>query len=840
MKVPLSWLKEYVDIDLSLEDLARVLTMVGLEVDEVKVIGLPIPSGEKREFKFTGLSWDPEKFVVAQIDEVMPHPNADRLTLCKLNDGHQDLVVLTGAPNLYPYKGQGPLAKPIKVAYAKEGARLYDGHQPGQVITTLKRAKIRGVDSFSMVCSEKELGISEEHEGIIMLDEDAPTGMPLADYMGDAVYDVSILPNMIRNACVMGVAREIAAVTGKTLRKPVTTVPVDGPSIEGKAFIDITDPELNSRFVVGLIQGVEPRPSPYKVQLRLRLAGMRPINSIVDATNYVMLELGEPLHAFDYDVLVKRANGQAPTIITRAAYPGEVLTTLDGVERKLDPFTIMVTDTAGSLSLAGVMGGMESEVTDATRNVLLEGASWNFINIRKTVSAQKLPSEAGYRFSRNIHPALAKEGVLVGMDRLAAWSGGQISTGLVDVYPKLVVDPEIEITTEDVKRLLGVSLTAEEISGVLSGLEFKCLVDGEKISVKTPPHRMDIGEGVVGKADLMEEIARIYGYDRIPATRLSAELPMQRSNVLYELEEHLRDILASLGLYEVITYRLTAPEREARLDLSPVERNYIRLANPITPERSVMRQSLLASVLEIMEKNTRLSERLAFFEIGPIYLPVEGEELPAEPERLVITLSGLRHQTAWDIKEEAKMDFFDLKGVLEALTDSLHLPAVVFEVGENASLHPGKTALIKSGETLLGVFGELHPQVKERYDLPNTPVLVAELDVMAILKAVQGRHEVQAVPVFPPILEDIAVVVDEEVSAEKIVAAIKQGGGKMLTDVRLFDVFRSEQVGAGKKSMAYALTYQAPDRTLTDVESTQIRQRIIRRLEQEVGGKLRS
>ncbi len=290
MKVPLSWLKDYVDIDLPLDQLARLLTMAGLEVDEIHTVGMPIPHSDHSEFKFSGLEWDRDKIVVAQIDEVMPHPNADRLVLCKLNDGTGEYVVLTGAPNLYPYKGQGPLDQPIKVAYAKEGAVLYDGHAAGLELTTLKRAKIRGVESFSMVCSEKELGISEEHEGVIFLDPDAPTGMPLVDYIGDAVFDISILPNMIRNACVLGVAREVAALTGKPLKKPVPARKPTGPSIKGRVTIKITSPELNPRFAVGMISGCKHMESPYWVQRRLRLAGMRPINALVDATNYVMLE----------------------------------------------------------------------------------------------------------------------------------------------------------------------------------------------------------------------------------------------------------------------------------------------------------------------------------------------------------------------------------------------------------------------------------------------------------------------------------------------------------------------------------------------------------------------
>jgi len=352
MKLPISWLKDYIDLDgLSIEEIARKLTLAGLEVDEIKYAGLPMPTykdGERHEFKTSGIGWDREKIVVAEIREVNPHPNADRLTLLDLYDGQQSQVVLTGAPNIFHLKGTGKLPKPIKVAYAKEGTTLYDGHADGLVLTTLKRAKIRGVDSYSMVASEKELGISEEHEGIIILDEDAPVGMPLVDYMGDAVLDIGILPNMARNANVIGVARELSALTGRPLKKPTIEFDTEGQSVEELVSIEITEPELNPRFVLGLIRDVEIKPSPYQIQRRLRLAGIRPINNIVDATNYAMIDLGEPLHAFDYDVLISRAerSGSADEahvkIITRSAKEGEQLTTLDGNKRRLTSSNVLV------------------------------------------------------------------------------------------------------------------------------------------------------------------------------------------------------------------------------------------------------------------------------------------------------------------------------------------------------------------------------------------------------------------------------------------------------------------------------------------------------------------
>jgi len=843
MQLPLSWLKDYIDIDLSLQELARVLTMVGLEVDGIHVVGLPMPQdSEQHEFKIDGLSWASDKLVVAQIDEVMPHPDADRLTLCRLNDGTGELIVLTGAPNLFEFKGQGPLAQPIKVAYAREGAIIYDGHKPGFELTKLKRTKIRGVESFSMVCSEKELGISEEHEGIIFLDPDAPTGMPLVMYMGDAVFEISILPNMIRDASVVGVARELSAVTGKPLKFPKRQIPSIGPEISGNAFIEIKDPTLNPRFALGLIKDVQTKSSPYWVQRRLRLAGMRPINAIVDATNYVMLETGEPLHAFDYDVLVKRAGGIAPTIITRAAEEGELLITLDNVERRLDSNAILVTDTAGPLSLAGVMGGLESEVTSETRNILLEGASWNFINVRKTSTMLHLNSEAGYRFSRGVHPALADWAIDLCLERMHQWGGGIIYKGLVDNYPLPPVDPEVELTVADVKRKLGIEISPTKMANILTRLEFNCQIFNDSIIVKTPPSRLDIGTGEIGKADLIEEIARIYSYNNIPETDLADDLPLQRNNISLELEDRVKNLLVELGLQEVNTYRLSSEDRENRMlpkDSIREPVKYVRLKNPSAPDRSVMRRDLLASVLEVLEKNARLRDRLAFFEIAPVFLPVDGQNLPDEPRRLAIAMTGIKEQPAWDLPVTRQMDFFDLKGILESLFSSLHLGRIIFEPAKHASMHPGKCAQIKIGEQMIGIFGEIHPKVKENFDFLSSVVLVAVIDLESLIKLIPQRFETNAVPVFPPVLEDIAVIVDEDISADQVDLLIRQTGGKILTDVRLFDVFRSEQIGNGKKSLAYSMTYQPLDHTMSASESTSLRNKIVKRLERELGAKLR-
>ncbi|NUM49314.1 MAG: phenylalanine--tRNA ligase subunit beta, partial [Anaerolineales bacterium] len=602
------------------------------------------------------------------------------------------------------------------------------------------------------------------------------------------------------------------------------------------------------------------------------------INNIIDVTNYAMLDIGQPLHAFDYDVLVRRAKehastlsggsssshptdstlsggfaqskgaGQAvPHIYTRLAQKGEKLKTLDDVERTLDDFTVLVCDDAGPLALAGVMGGLESEVTAETKTVLLEGAAWNMINTRRTVMSQKLPSEASYRFARGVHPAMAERGVRRGLELMRQWSGGTVASGLVDNYPLPPVDPTVAITPADVKRWLGIDLSAEEIVRILESLEFKCEIHQSTdqpitIKVTTPDHRLDIGTGVIGQADLMEEIARIYGYQNIPETRMADEIPPQRGNPTLEVDERVRDILARAGLREAITYRVTTPEAEARrlIPGTPLsDKPYMRLANVINQERTVMRQSLLASILEIVERNARIRERIALFEIGEIFLSSEGGELPDELPRLVIALTGPRAPLGWQEGDATPMDFYDVKGVVETLLDGLHIP-VKYESASHPSLHPGKTAHLLAGDRRLGVMGELHPEVAAQYDLPETPVLVAELNLDVIYTLIPVRYETVPVPLYPPVVEDLALVMNDDVPAAQVEFLIRQTGGATLSEVTLFDVYRGDKLGPGRKSLAYHLTYLAPDKTLTDKDVAKVRYRIIQRLERELGAQLRS
>ncbi len=864
MKVPLSWLRDYVDITLSPEELAELLTVSGLEVEQMDYIGIPRPAGLRTgraglgEGERPELAWDPTKFFVAEILEVKPHPNADRLTLATVDYGHgSPIQVVTGAPNI-KVGDRG-----IKVAFGLEGARLFDGHKPGWNLMTLKKSKIRGIESGCMVLSEKELGMSEDHEGIILLPPDAPVGKPLADYLGDVIYDVKINPNMARAASVIGVVREIAALTNQPVREPSQQVVAEGAPIQGQASVVIREPALNPRFTAALVHNIQIKPSPFWMQRRLKLAGMRPINNMVDVTNYVMLEIGQPLHAFDYDKLVARAGGP-PTISTRLAEPGEHLETLDGVKRTLDPFTILVCDTRGSLSIGGIMGGAESEIDENTKSILLEAAAWDYINIRRTMAAQHISSEAGYRFSRGVHPSQAIVGLKRAIELMRELGGDAasgktpvIARGFIDEYPGRSNPVMIDLPATEVKRLLGVELGSGEIADLLKRLDFRVEYSEPRdhapvFRVSVPDYRMDVD----GTDDLIEEIARLYGYARIPLSRMKDELPPQQSNVDLDQEEQVKNVLVDAGLQEVISYSLTTPERETLFTSAMASpREYVRIENPISAERTVMRQTLLANLLELAAANLRYRPRAAFFELGPVYwkrspedrlLPREvatalpqDEELPLERRRLAVLLTGSRQELSWDKTDQTPMGFFDLKGVLEALLGELHIAGATYVPAEHPAFHPGRAAMLKLDSEPIGVFGEMHPLARERFDLSSQPVLMGEFDLDALLAHVPERHAVQPLSRYPAVVQDLAVVVDEAVPAEQVTSLICQTGGQLLQRAALFDIYRGEQIPAGKKSLAFALTFQAMDRTLSDADATKLRDKIVQRLGREVGGELR-
>jgi phenylalanyl-tRNA synthetase beta chain len=484
-------------------------------------------------------------------------------------------------------------------------------------------------------------------------------------------------------------------------------------------------------------------------------------------------------------------------------------------------------------------------------NVLLEGAAWDAITVRKTVKAQNLPSEASYRFSRGVHPNLAEKGVVRALELMRQWTGGTVARGLVDSYPGRPEPVVVDITSAEVERQLGVRIPPDEIVRILRALKFGCEVLGDHadphavIRATAPDHRLDIGTGVIGRADIVEEVARIYGYGRIPETLLSEVLPPPHPNRDLELEEQVRDVLASIGLQEVVTYNLTSPEREAKLRTvadpdGSAEVPYVRLANPIVVDRVVMRRTLLAGLVEAAAANRRHADRLAFFEVGNVFLPRREQPLPDEPRRVAILMSGARSPQGWQPADRAPMDFYDVKGVVEDLMDALAVGGVTFEPAAYDALRPGRTARVLVEGAQVGWIGELHPAVAERFDIKGPSVAVAEIDLDPILAKAADRKPTRPVPVYPPVREDLAFVLDRAVPVARVLEIIKAAGGSMLASAALFDEYTGEQVGAGKRSLAFSLTYQAPDRTLTDEDARKIRERVAAALTGELGAALRS
>jgi phenylalanyl-tRNA synthetase beta chain len=860
MRVPLSWLREFVAIDLPVEELARRLTSGGMEVAQIHRIGV----------EGSPLPWDPELIVVANVLEVRSHPNADRLVLADVDYGAaQPHTVVTGASNLFLYRDQGRLPHPLKAVFAREGAQLYDGHAEGWVITKLKGRPVRGVMSDAMLCSEKELGLSEDHEGILILPDDAPVGMPLRDYLGEVILEIDLTPNFARCLSIVGVAREVAALTGAPLKLPDPQVVAEGPSIIGRARVTVHEPDLCPRFMVGLAEGVKIGPSPFWMQRRLINAGMRPINNIVDISNYVMLEWGQPTHAFDADRVADRH------LIVRLAQPGERLTTLDDRDRDLTPSPesglshppLLVCDATGPLAIAGVMGGASSEVSNATTNVLLEAAIWEPVQIRRTARSLKLPSEASRRFERGVDYELPPIALRRCLELMRLYAGATIATDFIDVYSRPWQPVTIELPPSEVRRLLGIHLDAHSIAEILGRLGFTCAIQGGSkvgdfailaaepvVQVEVPSFRQD----VTMVADLCEELARVYGYDRIPSTRLADELPPPMTVKAIELEDQVRDLMVGAGLTELITYSLIDMALVARVQPSEaVPERYLKISNPGTPEHGYMRRSLLPSLAAALALNLRERERSLVFEIGRVYLPPAepGKDerwLPDEPRRLAIALAGPRQPESWLSTDRDWLDFYDLKGIVELLGERLGLSdqLTFAPLTDDERFHPGRSAVLmlvhkrdSRGRPVdqqpVGVLGEAHPQVRARLEVNVPRVLLAEIDLETLI-AHAGQATYRAISRFPASVQDLSIVADETVSEAQIRAVIQRSAGEYLESLTLFDRYSGPQVGEGKRSLTYHLVFRASDRTLLDETLAKIRKKIIGNLERELGATIRS
>lgn len=844
MRVPLSWLKEYVDISLSPEDLAELLTRSGLEVDSIERIG--VPGAE--------LPWDREKVLVANILEVRQHPNADRLVLADVDYGaEQPHTVVTGAPNLYQYKDQGRLPHVLKGVFAREGAELYDGHAEGKVKVKLKGRPVRGIMSDAMLCSEKELGLSEEHEGIIFLPDDAPVGMPLVDYLGDVVFEISILPNIARCLSIVGVAREVAALTGATLRLPDASITAELAPISERARLTVETPDLCPRFTLTLIEDAKSGTSPLWMQRRLSMAGMRPINTIVDISNYVMLELGQPNHTFDADKVADQH------IIVRLAHPGETLTTLDGKQQQLDAVggtgspALLVCDPEGPLSVAGVMGGESSEIGPDTTRILLEMAVWEPTIIRRMGTALRMRSEASRRFERGVDLELLPFAQQRALHLLQKLAGGKIAQGMLDVYLRPWQERSIDLTAREVQRILGLDLNTAQIAAFLEPLGFSCaLAEDERgplVRVTVPSFRDDCKLA----ADLCEEVARMYGYDRLPTTMLSDSLPPQRAMPEVEQEEKIRDLLVGAGLDEAITYSFTNMEEISLLDASAaLPEQHLKLSNPLSSEREYLRRSLLHTLMPVLTENLNERERVLMFEIGRVYMPLAEQVLPNEPRRLAIILAGTRSQRSWLSTDGAMLDFFDLKGVVELVLERLgiHRRTRFIALSDDTRFHPGRAATLEllasepsKGATHVegrpvGVLGELHPAVLERLGIRKQRALAAEIDLDALIGDAQPMRY-QPISRFPATTQDFSIIVGYDVPADRVAATIRKYAGNELESLTLIDMYEGKNLDKGTRSLTYSLAFRAKDRTLSDAELSKVRSKIIKGLEYDVKAVLR-
>ncbi len=858
MLVPISWLKEYVDLDLPLPQLAERITLAGLEVEAIER---------------TGDWWDAETVLVGRIVAIKPHPNADRLVLVDVDYGAAEPEqVVTGAPNLFQYKGTESLPV-LKVAFARAGAALFDAYSEEQPRPKkkLKPSKIRGVPSNGMVCSERELGLSEEHEGILILPEDAPVGMPLRDYLGDEVLSLGLTVDMARCLSMIGVAREVAALTGAQLHlSPDELAVTEGQDAAHLVSIELADPDLCNRYTGMVISDVQIGPSPEWMQDRLNKGGMRPISNVVDITNYVMLEWGQPLHAFDYDLLVeraKRAGETKPTIIVRRARPGEKMITLDGVERELDNSMLLITDALGPIAIAGVMGGAETEVHEGTRNVLLESATFDNISNRRTAQKLKLHSEASQRFTRGIPASLNPIGARRAAVLMRDHAAGRIVPGIVDTYPVPQAQRVAYTTASDVRRILGMDVSLDEIAASLRRLDIACEqvaslpASGEELGEQVlglhiapgepllrcvaPWHRLDIAQ----PADLAEEVARIIGYETIPLTLMDDVLPPQRRNLQLETEEKIRDILVGSGLQETISYSLTTVENHDKVMRVPPGSGekavpWVRLLNPLSARRTVMRRDMLVSALENLAYNYRYTTRYPVFEIGRVYRPEDGDGVrPHEDERLCILLAGPRRPVNLfpDPAGEEPFDFFDLKGIVETMLQRLgYATSEVEYVPEQNRAYTATCAAIRLRGGSLGIMGEVDPQVLLDYEIPaGVRAYAAQMHIEPLVRPSWQLQPMAPISNYPPIVEDLAFVVGEEVTNAQLLDAIRKAGGTLLARADLFDIYRGQPVPQGHKSMAYKLAYESVDEPLKESQVVSLRNRIIRRVGEAVGGTLR-
>lgn len=797
MLVPISWLKDFVDVPQDINELTKRLTMSGSNVESIQQWGQDI-----------------KNVVVGLITKVEKHPNADKLLVTRVNVGSEELQIVTGATNI---------KEGDKVPVALHGATIAGGKK-------IKRSKLRQVESAGMLCSAEELGFDDHglppeiQEGIFILPEDAPIGADIKEYLNleDTVIDFEITPNRSDCLSITGMAREVAATFKLDFHQPAISLKEEAEkNAQDLAQIHIEAEDLCHRYVARIVEDVVIKPSPLWMQRRLQTCGVRPINNIVDITNYVMLELGQPLHAFDFDKV------EGGSIIVRRGKPSEKIETLDGVTRELNENMLVIADKNKPLAVAGVMGGANSEITSSTNRILLESANFLGSSIRQTSRQLGLRSESSMRFEKGIDPNLCLKAVDRACELIEQFGAGKVLKGYVDVFPGKTDPKVVPFSPEKINKVLGTDISSDEIVQILNRLEIKVNTKDDGFEAVVPTFRMDITQ----EADIIEEIARMYGYDRLPIT-------LPEGNVthggLNSEQKHLRDIkdlLVYNGYSEIYTFSFVSPKVFDNIN-APEDSNLrqaIRILNPLGEDHSIMRTTLMPNMLDVIRFNlSHKAQELKLFEVGAVYLPkkLPLEELPYENERISLGLCG------------ETVNFYDLKQIIETIFFNLRIQNYKFIQAKHFAFHTGRCARIEIDGHVIGYAGEVHPDVLENYEIGKR-VYLAELDLDIVLSRASEKIDFKPLPRFPASDRDLAIVVQEKVLAADVIEVMKENGGELLEKVELFDVYQGSQIAKGHKSMAFSLIFRAEDRTLTDEEVNEIIEKIKTGLSEKFGATLR-
>lgn len=810
MQVSIKWLKDYIDFTETPEQLADKLTMAGIPVENV------VDPGE-------GL----EKVVTGRIEKLEPHQNSDHLQICTMNVGlAENIIIVTGAQNV---------AEGQVVPVAMVGAHLPNGMK-------ISKGKLRGVASNGMLCSAQELKLDleklpeEQKTGIFILPSDTPVGIPAKDVLGlnDVVLEFELTANRADCFSVFGLVREIAAITGNKPHFPEIKVNEDDNTKLNDIFsVEIADPDLCSRFSTRMLKNVKIGPSPEWMQQRLEGAGIRSINNVVDVTNFVMIELGHPMHAYDYDKITGKK------LIARRAIEGEELHTLDDTSRKAKGEMLVIADSEKAAGLAGIMGGFETEITDTTTTVVLESADFYGPCIRRTARACGLSSEASGRFERGVD----SETTIKALDRAAQllqeMGACTVCEGIVDVYPNPKQANYVTFTPEQINNHLGTNIAKDVMLNIITSVGFDVTKDeNDEITVKVPSWRND----VTCMADISEEIARLHGFDKIKSTLPNGVSMQGTQSAKQTFIDKVKASLSSQGLYETISFALTNEETFNKLNIpqdSPL-RKAVPIMNPLSDEYPLVRTTLLSSIFDNLARNlARKNDDVALFEVGSVFFPkaLPVTELPDEVVKIAGAITGRRNAQGWNQTNDM-VDFYDAKGIIEELLANLRVTRYTVEAGTHYAMHPGKTALFKKGRDVIATVGEVHPAVLSAYGITK-PVYIFELDATTVMKYMAKDLKYKALPKYPATSRDLAMLVDVDVNAADIEKAMTKTAGQNLTQITLFDVYTGKQVEEGKKSLAFSLTFQSNDKTLTDAEIDPAIEKIVAKLQKDFNANLR-